>query len=351
MQTAYLGHRSWLTSVIEGSGYRPLTELVLTRLGRSRRALVVGLLVLPWARDLIVYLLFRDGHLVGEGWLASRAPTALTNSYLIALSIWGAARVARKLAALHDADGRLDTDARAAAWPSTWSAKWLVPPILLAVLMTAVVEAGRVVELGAPAATATPLPFVINALLGFVMRLAPMTGFWTAVLVLGSLARLGVSRVRPEDFPPDRSLGMRPVGDLAFDVFWMSTAAFIPMFLFRSPSLLDVVLTLVFFVVAGAVLVVALWHLHVAMARTKAICLDAARTRHAKAYRMALEDADGRDVERRAHALAVAEALQRGAESIHEWPLDERMIRWVALIGAGVTTGVVVRLLSLSLGV
>ncbi|MBA2255173.1 MAG: hypothetical protein H0W07_08675 [Chloroflexi bacterium] len=338
-------------AITEAGGYRPLTEFVLGRLGSLRPAWVVVLVLLPWLRDAVQFVLFRDAGLVGDGWITARAPTAVTNSYLILLSIWGAARVTRQLVALEGTDTGAGRDDGPMTARAGTPAAWLVPPVLLALLLTLVIEAGRIAEFGVAAARETPLPFALGAVIGFVMRLAPMTAFWTAVIVLVSLSRLGAPRVRPENFPPDRSLGMRPVGELAFSVFWLATAAFVPIFVIRSPSMLDVALSLGFFAVAGSVLVLALWRLHTAMARSKVICVEAARTRYAKAYRAALEDTDARDVERRAHGLAVAEALLRGADSIQEWPLDERMIRVVALIGVGVTTGVTVRLLTLPLGI
>ena len=49
--------------------------------------------------------------------------------------------------------------------------------------------------------------------------------------------------------------------------------------------------------------------------------------------------------------LLVAEAILRGAESIHEWPFDDQMQRVAAIVMTGVVTGIVVRFLGFALGV
>jgi hypothetical protein len=346
-----------LTPLTGTRGYRPLTERILAALGRPRPLWIVVLAALPWLRDAVQYVLLVDAGAVNGAWLAARVPVAITNSYLIVLSIWGTVRVTRKLAEVDgsEEDGDADVaDVADVAGPTVSGASWtvwLLPPVLLAIALTAVLEAGRVLDLGVAAARSTPLPFILGGLIGFVMRLAPMTGFWTALLVLVELDRLGARRSQPADFPPDRSLGMRPVGELAFMVFWLVAAAFVPIFIVRSPSLLDVLVSVTFFAGEGAILVLALWRLHRGMVRTKGICLAEGRERYAQAYRAALDDPHGQDMGRHAHALAVAESLLRGAESIQEWPLDDRMLRAAALIGVGVTTGVTVRFMILLLGV
>lgn len=345
--------RTWLTPLTGTLDYRPLTERMLAALGRPRPLWIAVLAALPWLRDAVQYILLVDTGAVNGAWLAARIPVAITNSYLIVLSIWGTARVTRKLAQVDGPEEDADTKG-AMAWSpvsgASWTV-WLLPPVLLAIALTVVLEAGRVLDLGVVTARSTPVPFVLGGVIGFLMRLAPMTGFWTAVLVLVALDRLGARQSQPEDFPPDRSLGMRPVGELAFTVFWLVSAAFVPIFIVRSPSVIDVLVSVSFFGGEAAILVLALWRLHRAMLRSKAICLAEGRDRYAQAYRAALDDPHGQDMARHEHALAVAEALLRGAESIHEWPLDDRMLRAAAVIGVGVTTGVTVRFMLLLLGV
>ena len=144
------------------------------------------------------------------------------------------------------------------------------------------------------AATQTPLAFVTGAAIGFVMRLAPMTGFWTAVLVLTSLERIG-ARTSTGEVPagpePWHAAGRGAGLQRLLDVDRGVRAEFLVM---RSPSPVDVALTGGFFAVAGAVLVAALWRLHRAMAAARAVCVAEARERYAEAYNAAQEDTDGR---------------------------------------------------------
>jgi hypothetical protein len=51
-----------------------------------------------------------------------------------------------------------------------------------------------------------------------------------------------------------------------------------------------------------------------------------------------------------APTMSTVDALVKGAESIQPWPLDEGMLRVVAIVVTGVTTGIIIRLILFALG-
>jgi hypothetical protein len=72
---------------------------------------------------------------------------------------------------------------------------------------------------------------VIDVPLLTLMVVPAMSFLWTYGAILAGLDRLGRSRLALDLFPQDRSLGLGPVGAVAFTGFWLTFAAASPLLL------------------------------------------------------------------------------------------------------------------------
>lgn len=330
---------------VRPDGYEPLTERLLPASGPGRWLGIALFAVLPFVHLVTVWGLSNATGLTADGpdALASGVGTRLLNLYLTLLTLFGAREVARQLVDVR----ALSPDDRG---PVGDGRTWLLPPLLIVLAFAVANEVGHVGTYGIDAALGHPAPFVASFLLACLIRIPQATAFWTVVVALLAIARLG-HRPLPGSFPEDRSLGLGPVGSALTAILVLYAIAFVPSFLFGGARLNDLLSIVVLFVLGLGVMVLAVWRLHVRMAAARRREIDAARARFAGAYRSA-EDAlaNATDVPTAGAELSIAQALLLGAESIYEWPFDERMQRIAAIVVTGVVTGIVIRFIMLALG-
>ncbi len=334
-----------LAAIVRPDGYVPLTDRLLPRSPGARVAVIAGFAVLPFVHLLVV------ASIAPEGWAAAIAaglPSRFVNAFLVVLSFWGAhhlgARLVEVCGLTHDHGPR-----------ATWLT-WLMPPVVLDLVLGLANELTRLADLG-PARAADDLPtLALSFVLALLIRLPQMAAFWTVVVALLMTARVDAEQL-PGRYPDDRSLGMRPVGELVFVVFVMFSAAFVPVFLISEVSAIEFVPTIGLFVLGITAMVLAVWQVHRRMADERARQVSVAKARFAEAYRAAQAASGGgegtaaeRALDAAATRLSTAEALLRGAESIYEWPFDERMQRIVAIVLTGVVTGLIIRAVLLPFG-
>src|SRR3972149_418507 len=81
---------------------------------------------------------------------------------------------------------------------------------------------------------------------------------WPSASRLVGLTRLGRHKLRLDDTPGDRTLGLRPVGHLAFSGFWIFSVGFAPILILTATSTPTLVLNLVFFLIGFALFVLSL---------------------------------------------------------------------------------------------
>lgn len=325
-------------------GYVPLTERLLPRGRRSRLIAVAVLAAFPFIQLVtFTYLSARAGLEPDPVALIQREfVNRLLNAYLIVLTIWGAGWAAAQLRVVASLSPK--TAWSVAGWPT-----WLAAPVALDLAFGVMTEIGHAAAVGYDRAVVAPAPFAASFALSFVIRLPQLVAFWTAVVALLATARLGGSAL-PAAFPDDRALGLRPVGELVFRIFLTYAAAFLPGFVIGTFSAPDLYITVGLFGTGLAAMLLATWRVHELMAGERERAVRAARARYAEAYRSA-EVAPAASPARAGERLSLAEALLHGAESIHEWPLDERTQRIAAVVLTGAFTGIVVRAILLSLGV
>jgi hypothetical protein len=184
----------------------------------------------------------------------------------------------------------------------------------------------------------------------YVTNLALSQGLWAMVVVLSGLNALGREQLRLLPFDVDRSLGLHPLGQLAFKVFLIGLALVAPLILFTSTSpirLASSVLILVG-IVAAFFLSMYRLHQHQVAEKTKLRLWSGQMT----AVAMAPLKRELTSECFQTHSLGVlaADTIARQVGAVQEWPVDERVLRVVAAITTSVAAAVFARLLLTRIG-
>jgi hypothetical protein len=314
---------------------RPLTERLLARLPGPRALWIAVWALVPWL-DAGANFLFETGTRSAV-WEEDRALVLLNYaalSFAIAIAVWGTRRITRRLERIRE---------------TTWSS-------LEGDRHEAFGEMNDVVgPLVASAVTA--YAFVVGTLLAggwasaflrggtwFVLGIALWTFLWTYGSLALGLDRLGRARL-VQASPVDPILGFRPLGRLAFMGLWMVLALLIPVVLTGLPNVVGV--SVGAFVLAGALAAffLSLLRVHRQMVEVKVDELTLARELYGEAYKPVRADGTLGALERQRDVLAAADALEKRARAIHEWPLDRGTFAWVVGIAAGVIAVTLVRLI------
>jgi hypothetical protein len=327
---------------VRPDGYVPVSERVLPQGGAPRSIVVALFASTPFVHLLATWATERVTGLTNAGLdeLAGFLPARVLNAYLILLTIWAADHIAARLREVRalvpeDVGPRAD-------WRT-----WLVPPLVFIAMFSIPFELTRLEALPDEAAGRTATT-IVSVILQVPIRLTQASAFWTvvvAVLAVGRMHRL------PGTFPEDRMLGLRPVGALLTTTLLLYAAAFAPSFLFGVERVSDVILTSFVFLLGLGAMVLAVSRLHRAMVEERNAQVGRARERFAVAYRAVEAQTRPKALEAQVVELQAASAILQGAESIFEWPFDERMQRIAAIVVTGVITGLVVRLILLGLGI
>jgi hypothetical protein len=320
----------------------PLTERILDRLGGPRwlwsvawgatalvtPAVLLTLLVISGTSDRVTSV---AGLFLSQGVVA----------YVIVLVLWGMGRMARDVRALEPELARLTygtSPGRQA--PAIVS---VAGPVLLTAVVVVVNGAGLWDRYGALVMLIL-VPFV------FVYILPIMSFVWTYLALLVSLDRLGRSRLALDLFPQDRTLGLGPVGALAFTGFALLFAAAIPILVTNSQNPSTVVVDLVVVIVSVLAFFLSMWRLHGQMASAKARYLAETRALYAAAYEPLRTARTVATLAAQSALLGTAQGLVERAESILAWPLEERLLATVISIGVGVVISLIVRFVLLAAG-
>jgi hypothetical protein len=319
----------------------PLTERIIPRAGLPRWLAIIAWCSLPIVRILVFGVVAAATGLVADPseMISPRIGGTLVNVYLIAIAFIAVPIAAVKLEEV----GRLGgaSTARVATWHGSVPAT-----LLIALLLTAVTEPSVLTAYSVGTVLSNPLSFALAVLIGFLERVPQAIGLWLSIVALVTVARLGQQPV-PGTFPEDRSLGLKAVGELLATILFFYVAIFVPLFLFGTAALPALIGAVAVFALVLIAMLVAAWSVHRRMAAERKVAVGAARAEYALAYRAAAVTAS-ESAHRRLH---VARLLLDGAESIHEWPFDDRTQRIVGILLSGVLTGVVVRFVVFTLGI
>ncbi|HET6948248.1 MAG TPA: hypothetical protein VFJ45_10610 [bacterium] len=215
---------------------------------------------------------------------------------------------------------------------STWG------PLTIALLNAMLFSLPEFLKSPAPATA-------VLVLANFVSGIPAITFLWMYVVLLLALNRLGTVGLTLRPFQIDRSLGLARFGALAFKVFVLLAAGSIPMAFFGTPDLRTVVVNIGILVGASALLFVSLHRMHRQVVTAKAAYVAQARRLYAEAYASLGTPVSLHALTAQAASLNAAEALERRASTIQEWPLDEGLIARLAAIVTSLTAAILARFL------
>jgi hypothetical protein len=148
----------------------------------------------------------------------------------------------------------------------------------------------------------------------------------------------------------DPGLGLRPLGDVAFTGLWILLAWLVPLVLTGLPDVVGVVIGGLVLTVALATFFLSLVRLHHRMVEVKTEELALARDLYGQAYAPVRTTPTLETLEQQRSLLGAADALEKRAKAIHDWPIDEGTFARVLTIATSVVAITLGRLILDPLG-
>jgi hypothetical protein len=319
----------------------PLTDRILARLP-GRRASWIGVWALvPWLNAGANVVLDTDER--SAVWEQGRAIVILNYAALslgVVVALWGSGRIARRIEALRAATSRvLDGDARA----PFRGVNSVAGPLVLSVAAAIAFGVSAFVRDGWT-------PAILRGATWFVLGIAIWTFLWTYGSLQLGLDRLGREHLRQDAVRVDPSLGLRPFGDVAFMGLWMLLICIVPVLLTGLPDVVGVVIGMLVLATGLAVFFLSLLRLHWQMIEVKASELAIARDLYAQAYEPVRARPSLDALEEQRSLLGAADALEKRAHAINDWPIAEGTFARVITITTSVTAITIARLILDPLG-
>ncbi len=311
-----------------GAPLRPLTERVLARLGRPRLLWMFAWGLLSFAAYEVTFRVFQAPTYSGR----------IVAAYVNLLSLWAIAKVTADLKAIRPLVQRLT--GRAAGtdlWPFQ-AAESVVGPVALGVMETILWNVVDFLRYPSPV-TAILIP------ISFVAWLPAETALWFFGALLIGLHRLGRTSLRLIPFEEDRSLGLRPLGSVAFTSFVVLTAAMLPLIATQWRDLRGATTGLLFFLGFVALFFASMQRLHWQMIKAKASALEQTHHLYVEAFQPIRAQWSLERVAEQSARLTATEAIERRAAAIQEWPLDEGLLARLAAIITSVIGVILARLI------
>jgi hypothetical protein len=184
----------------------------------------------------------------------------------------------------------------------------------------------------------------------FVLGVAFWTFIWTYASLQLGLGHLGRTHIRRDAALVDPGLGLLPIGAVAFLGLCLLLAWLVPVLLTGLPDLVGLVISVALLAGALGAFFFSLTGLHRQMVAVKMNELAIARSLYAEAYEPVRNDPSLETIEQRQPLLGAADALEKRARAIHEWPIEERTWAWVIGIATSVVGIACARLLLNPLG-
>ncbi len=326
---------------VQGVG-TPLSERILSRLPGRRRDWIIGWALVPWLNLAVVAsagALDQRPRMIAATEILNRAAVTIA----ILVSLRGTARIVEQLRRLLPVLGQVvDQDGRA------------TPPLFRGIDSAAVplvlTAASMVILPIDEALSGQSVAALIQAGTWLIIGIPIWTAAWTYVSVQAGLNRVGRGHLATLVYVGDRSLGLRPVGRLAFTGFWTLLSVAGPLVLTSGFDIPGAVVAGLALVVGVALFFVSLRRVHRQMAAVRQSEVERARRLYVRAYEMVRDQPTLEVVERQSGLLEAAEALEKRAERIQTWPFDERTFAAVVAIASSVAAGIIVRLILESVG-
>ena len=319
---------------------RPLTDRILAALPGPRVLWIVLWTLVPWLNAGANLLLETEAR--SAIWEQSRTFVLLNYaalSFAIVITLWGTDRIARRVATLRATTSKVLQGDEREPFRGMDS---VVGPVA-ASAATAVAFALSALGDGWTSA-------ILRGATWFVLGIALWTFLWTYGSLQLGLDRLGREQLRPDATRIDPTLGLRPLGAVAFMGLWMLMAWLVPLLLTGLPDIVGVAIGVGVLGGALAAFFLSLLRLHRQMVEVKGNELATARQLYAQAYEPVRKERTLEALERQQRLLSAADALEKRAREIHEWPIDEGTWARVATIATSVVAIAVARLILDPLG-
>jgi hypothetical protein len=315
----------------------PVTERILSRLPGPRRAWIAAWALVPWLNLAVVQIVDaadRGGPGVTLREVLNRAAVTVA----IVLALWGGMRIIADLRRLPPALATVvEQDEPEVAGLFGGIDSMLVPLLLTAASMVVLpIDEALAGDLVAAA---------IQALTWLIVGIPLWTAVWIYLTVQVGLGRLGQGRLTLQAYRGDRSLGLLPVGRLAFTAFWMLLGVVGPLVLTNASDIPGAVVGTVVLVAGVGLFFWSLRRLHRQMIAVRERELELARGLYMQTYQQVRDQPTLEVLGRQASLLKAAEELERRAERILVWPFDEVTFARVVAIASSVTAGIIARLL------
>ena len=306
---------------------RPLTERVLARLPGPRALWILGWALVPALNAAANVLLDTRGS-VWEQRPALVVVNYVAVSVAIVIALWGSGRIARRLDELRHSDA-------AAPFRELNS---VLGPLVLTIVAAAAFTVDALVREGWTSA-------LVRAATWLVIGIPLWTFLWTYAWLQLGLDRLGQERLDPDVARVDPGLGLRPLGGVAFMGLWMFLAAVVPVVLTGLPDITGVLIGTLVLAAGLVAFFLSLFRLHRQMVEVKARELEIARDLYAQAYEPVRSERTLESLERQRGLLTAADALEKRARELHEWPIDEGTVARVITIATSVIAITIGRLI------
>lgn len=259
-------------------------------------------------------------------------------SFAILFTLWGTKRIARRVESLRETTAiDIDPSGRFREMNDVAGPLVLAAATAIAFALSALIGAGWTAA-------------ILRGATWFVLGIALWSFLWTYTSLYLGLDRIGRGRLRTDASPVDPTLGLRPLGGLAFMGLWMLLAWLVPVLLTSLPDVVGVLIGLVVLTGALATFFLSMLRLHGQMADVKAHEIAIARELYAQAYEPVRTAPTLEGLERQHRLLGAADALEKRAHAIHEWPIDEGTFARVLTIATSVVAITVARLILDPLG-
>jgi hypothetical protein len=318
----------------------PATERILARLPGPRALWIALWALVPWLNAAANLLLGTETSAV---WEQSDALVVLNYAALslaVVIALWGSERIARRLEELRATTAKVfEGDARE---PFRGLGS-VAGPLVLSGAMSVAFAVGAFVRDGWAAA-------ILRGATWFVLGIALWSFLWTYGWLQVGLDRLGRERLAPDVGRLDPGVELRPLGGVAFMGLWMLLAWLVPVLLTSLPDVAGVAIGVAVLIGALAVFFLSLLRLHRRIVEVKAEEVALARELYAEAYEPVRAERTLAALERRQPLLGAADALEKRARAIHEWPIDEATLAWVITVATSVVALTIGRLLLKPLG-
>jgi hypothetical protein len=315
----------------------PLTERILSRLPGPRLAWVLAWALVPWL-NLAVIVASGAGGWDGAGVPLVEVLNRAAVCFAVLLSLWGAARITDQLGTLRPALASVVEQEEPAVERLFHGIDSTLVPLLLTAAAVVVLPLDEALR-------GEPMAALIQAATWLVLGIPLGTAVWVYLTLQMGLNRLGRGQLPLKGYRGDRSLGLRPVGRLAFTGFWMLVGSVGPLVLTGFSDLPGVVVGTGVLVAGVGLFFLSLRRLNRQMVAVKQRELERALDLYMQAYQAVRDEPTLEVLQRQVGLLNAAEALEKRAERIQEWPFDEATFARVVTIASGVAAFIIGRLL------